>query len=269
MPAIERSASAEQIREILIDNIDYEEQQIRSTTQTEDIEELALDIQRFGLMQPIGVQETPTGRYKLLWGRRRLEAHKYLRRRGIQAKIYDAGDQSVKSVAIRENVHRLAMTLREECDAVEYLNEHEKRSPDEIAAALGKSRAWVMRRLAIPALPPEIVDELMAGNLTIAAAETISKLQFEPDRTWMVSAYKQARWTQAQLEQAVAQALNMPDVSEAVEAGVQAAAQQVHQSPLMMQCAACGKPQTLDKLILIRVCSEGCEHDTRNDSEAE
>jgi ParB/RepB/Spo0J family partition protein len=247
------------MREVLILNIDVDEQAIRQTTQYDDIEELALDIQRHGLLQPIGVQETSTGRYQLLWGRRRLEAHKYLKRSAILARIYAAGDQSVKSVAIRENVHRIAMTLQEEVNAVNHLNTEDGLSPDQIAQMLGKGRAWVLRRMAIPNLPPEVIDELMAGNITLAAAEAIARLPYEPDRAWLISAHKQARWTQAQLEQAVAQALNMPDVSAAVEAGYQAAHSSVQPAPLMMPCAACGTPREMQDLVLIRVCKEGCK----------
>jgi ParB/RepB/Spo0J family partition protein len=250
------------IRTILIDNIDVEKQQVRQTTQTEDIEELAMDIQRHGQLQPIGVQELPTGRYQLLWGRRRLEAHKYLHRRSVMARIFPVGDQSVKSIAIRENIHRLAMTLQEEVNAVDFLHSTEGRSPDEIAASLGKSRQWVMRRMAIPNLPLDVIDELMAGRLTLAAAEEVAKIAYEPDRAWMISAIHAARWTQAQVVQAVAQALNMPDVSEAVEAGLHAAQSQVQQTPLMMPCAACGKPRPLPELVLIRVCGEGCDHES-------
>lgn len=258
-PATTPKAAEPEMREVLILNIDIEGQQVRTTTQTEDIEELAMDIQRNGLMQPIGIQMTPTGRYQLLWGRRRLEAHKYLKRKGILARVYDAGDQTVKSVAIRENVHRLAMTLQEECEAVTYLIEVEKRSPDETASMLGKGRAWVLRRMAIPNLPPELIDELMAGHITLSAAESISRIPNEPDRAWLISAHKQARWTQAQLNQAVEQALQLPDVSAAVEAGYQAAQSSVAQQPLMMACAACGTAKPMAELMLIRVCQGGCD----------
>jgi ParB family chromosome partitioning protein len=261
-PASTPTPAQPEMREILIGNIDHEGQQIRVTTQTEDIEELAMDIQRHGLMQPIGVQMTPTGRYQLLWGRRRLEAHKYLKRKGILARVYDAGDQTVKSVAIRENVHRLAMTLQEECDAVAHLADTEGRSPDDIGAMLGKGRAWVMRRLAIPNLPPEVIDELLAGHITLGAAESISRIPNEPDRAWIIGAHKQARWTQAQLDQAVNQALQLPDVSEAVEAGYQAAQSSVAQQPLMMACAACGAAKPMADLMLIRVCNGGCDEHT-------
>jgi ParB family chromosome partitioning protein len=252
------AAHEPQMTEILIANINVEDQQIRQTTQLDDIEELAMDIQRHGLLQPIGVQAAPHGRYQLLWGRRRLEAHKYLRRESVLARVYGEQDQSVKSIAIRENVHRLAMTLQEEINAVVHLHTVDNLPPDQIASMLGKGRQWVLRRMAIPNLPPEVVDELMAGHITIAAAEAISRIPNEPDRAWLISAHKQARWTQAQLEQAVAQALNLPDVSEAVDAAYESHHSQLQQAPLMMPCAACGTPREMADLMLIRVCNGGC-----------
>jgi ParB family chromosome partitioning protein len=237
------------------------EQLIRSDPADEDLAELAADIAAHGLLQPIGVRQDAPGRYQLLWGYRRLQAHKRLRRDAILARICPDDGQSVRAIANRENIHRRALTLEEECEQVAYLTTDEQKSPDEIASALSKSRGWVLRRLMIPALPLDVRDALLEERISIAIAELIAPVPDETIRAQLIVLAHSQRWTAALTRDAVAQMTSSPNLAQAIEAGLNADPTTYKPSTLLLTCALCGASHPPEAFNLIRVCREGCKHE--------
>jgi len=210
---------------IPVRQIDIAEQRMRYDDNDPGIPELAMDIAQHKLMQPIGVSETPNGRYQLRWGGRRLAAHKKAGLSTIWAHIYEAGDESVKATALRENIQRLNLTLQEEVDAVIYFNETEGKSPSQICDLLSKGRTWVDRRLTLPNLPKEVQEAVLGDRISLGAAEEISRLDNEGDRRYLISQAIQSGLTIAdvrELAQALQKAREQTEgMEEAIAIGVQ------------------------------------------------
>ena len=156
------------------------EQDVRDASLDDGIIELAADIASRGLLQPIGVTPAEGGRYQLRWGKRRLLAHLYLHRSVILARVVDGVHGDLLGDALAENLHRLNMTLEEECVAVTRMHDA-GRSPEQISALTGKGRQWVLRRLALAGLPDDLKGDTMAGTLAVGSAEALALLTLPHD----------------------------------------------------------------------------------------
>lgn len=251
-----------------IDRIIIGEQQIRDLSQADDaIDELALDIQAHGMLQPIGVHPLADDRYQLLWGSRRIAAHRRLNRHTIEATIIDQPDRGIRATALAENLQRRQLSVAEECEAVTEMNGNGGMSPAQIAASLSRSRAWVMTRLEIPQYAAEIQDALIDGRLPLGCAQELARLPANENQSMLMQHAIAGRWTRTQTRQAVEQMLTLPDVSAAVEAGIEARDNPQPQPQLLATCAMCGTTHPLDQLALVRICRSGCPTPTTTTTE--
>lgn len=242
---------------VAVSKIQIGEQSLRYEPEDDSIIELAADIAVHGLLQPVGIQELESGLFQLLWGGRRLAAHARLGRDTIEAHVYEVGDQSVKSLALVENLQRVQLSLQEECDGVAFLHYEEKKSPDQISAALSKSRSWVMRRLALPNLPDELRGPVFDGRLSIQSAETISRVQDAGARAYLATQAVQCGWTASDVRQSVETYLATPSLESAVEAGRRSSEEPpAVDSPLKI-CAACGRVAELKDLTNVWIHAAG------------
>ncbi len=83
-----------------------------------DVEELAVSIQRYGLLHPITVEKLPNGKYKLIAGERRLRAHTLLGWKEIEARpVGDLNKLEKREIELEENIKRKNFTWAEEVKA--------------------------------------------------------------------------------------------------------------------------------------------------------
>jgi len=86
----------------------------------EDIEELAASINKYGLIEPIVIDENNC----LIAGERRYKAHVMLKKETILArKLSDLDDLEKKEIELEENIQRKAFTWQEEVKAKQVLHE--------------------------------------------------------------------------------------------------------------------------------------------------
>ncbi|KKM17506.1 hypothetical protein LCGC14_1675020 [marine sediment metagenome] len=234
------------------------DQAMRHDPEDDSIIELAQDIAQKGLLQPIGVRSGKDGNYQLLWGGRRLAAHKRLNKGKILATIWQDMTIPVKAIALVENLQRVNLSLVEEVEAVNYLHHHENKSPDQISTILSKGRSWVMRRLAIPQLPDELRVATLEGEVSVGVSEEIARVPHSGFRRFLLSQAISLRWTIVQTQGACRAYI------EAIERGDPTPTEQELKdsnftpSPLFLACAQCGGLKAEETLALIRVCLGGC-----------
>lgn len=241
---------------IRVDLIDVGEQDVREVTNDEAIVELAADIARRGLLQPIGVRSLPAGRFQLLWGKRRLTAHQRLGARLIEARVVQGSEEAVKAVALVENLHRRSMTISEECQAVAYLSDIDMLSPDQICTVLSKSRAWVNRRLVIPRMPVELRDAVLEGGVSIVVAEELCRLPESGQRGYLLQHALVGKLGASQVRAMVEAALGTPSAESAVSVGVEVGRMAGQRSAVMIQCAACAEMVDAATMAIVRVCAK-------------
>lgn len=245
------------IREIEILLIDVGEQQIRETPEDESIGELAESIAAKGLLQPIGVTSKEDGRYQLRWGHRRLLAHQRLRRAKILARVIDAGEGSIKGLALVENLHRQQMSLRDEVEAVSHLIDQEGKSVEQVAAIVNKSRAWVMNRLMAPNLPEFLREPLLAGDLPFSHVEVISKVPDDGAQRYLAAQCIVQRWNRSQLATIAECYMTPVPQPEPAQGGTPGVNPNPTVAPFLYECQMCNEKDTLEKFTLVRIHKDG------------
>lgn len=243
--------------DVALSRIVVKDQTMRYEPEDDSIIELANELAAHGLHECIVVSVLADGDYQLLDGGRRLAAARRLGWLKIPAHLYELGDQPVKAVALRSNVHAKPMTLQEECEAVGYLHYEEKKSPDQISAALSKSRSWVMRRLALPNLPEELRGPVFDGRLAIQSAEYIARVEDAGARAYLATQATQCGWSASDVRLSVETYLATPSLEAAVVAGQAAGEAAPAVQRVGKECAACGQWDELKNLVSVWIHGGG------------
>jgi len=170
-------------RRIPLDLIDANPDQPRAALG--DVDELADQIQEYGLLQPVVVSEPVDGRYVLIAGHRRVAAIGRLRERAatpqdaarwadIPAVVRSVGAADRLVLALAENVSRSDLTDAEIVTATRLLRDLHQWSQSEIARRLGVSRQWISQYFqAIE--DPELAQRIQAGELSTAKAYEVRR----------------------------------------------------------------------------------------------
>lgn len=248
------------VEEIPINLIDYAEQQIRTEQVDDDIHELASSIQSVDLLQVPGVVRTGD-RFALAWGRRRLEALRLLGYDKIPCRVYDGRMSEIKALALVENLQRRQMSVQEEVEAVRFLAEDKKMPIDLIVAALGRSRSYVMTRLAVPQFKEEVRTALVDGTIGIGAAEILTLCESESNRRYFLSQVAHKQLNISELRACVQQSNQMPTQDDAINEGIRLMQSPISEPTILFACSACGQAKAPNRMIFVRVCGDGCSTD--------
>lgn len=132
-----------------------------------DVVELARDIERNGLMQPIIIQPHNHSKYeyRTIAGHRRLKAFEVLKYEFIPAIIRENVDEGKALVTnLAENIQRKNLNILQEARALEKLKLRGF-SIEAVGFALGKSTTWVRMRYELLELPEVIQEAAAAGYI--------------------------------------------------------------------------------------------------------
>jgi len=144
----------------------------------EELGKLALSIKANGLLQPVLVRRTASGRsYELVAGERRLRACKQLGWNAIPAQIRAVDDRTLLVLALVENIQREELGPMEEAEGYQALKERFGYTQQEIADAVGKSRSAVANMLRLRSLPPSVRRLIEDGSLSMGHGRAILGLE--------------------------------------------------------------------------------------------
>jgi ParB family chromosome partitioning protein len=157
----------------------------------DETEALALQqsIERYGLLEPIGVRAETNGSYQLVYGERRLRAVRALAHETI-ACIIVGSDVPADEVTIIENLQRVDLNPFEAADAIAGLMERHGYSQAEIARLLGLDKAEVSRTLSLRRLPEIVRREYHVYEPPMSALREIAKTDQEDEQLRRWAAYK-------------------------------------------------------------------------------
>src|SRR6202048_3711794 len=137
-----------------------------------ELGELADSIKQHGVIQPIvvrpvkGVQD----RFEIIAGERRWRASQLAGLPEVPIVPVDVSDSDALEIAIIENVQREDLNAMEEAQGYHALANEFKRSQDDIARIVGKSRSHVANMMRLTKLPAEVQAYIAAGQLSAGAA---------------------------------------------------------------------------------------------------
>lgn len=160
-------------RELPIEFLVANPDQPRRQFDKDAIAELAQSIKERGLLQPILVREIKTDTYQIVAGERRWRAAQKAKLHNVPVIIRELTDEETAEIALIENVQRVDLGPLEEAAAYQRLADVYKRSQDEIAKAVGKSRSHIANIMRLQKLPPKAADALASGDITMGHARAL------------------------------------------------------------------------------------------------
>jgi ParB family chromosome partitioning protein len=162
-------------RTLPLDLIAANPDQPRKRFSEEELAALSASIAERGVLQPILVRPAPgrAGYYQIVAGERRWRAAQRARLHEIPAVIREFTDRETLEIAIVENVQRQDLNAVEEARGYRQLIEAFGHTQEDVAQAVGKSRAHIANTLRLLALPASVLDHLEAGRLTAGHARAV------------------------------------------------------------------------------------------------
>jgi ParB family chromosome partitioning protein len=168
---------------IPVGQIDANREQPRSTLG--DLSELTASVRARGVLEPLLVRPMPgSKRYQLIAGERRFQAAVEAGLEEVPCVEIAATDQEALELALVENLQRKDLSPFEEAEGYRTLVEKYRYTHDQVARAVGKSRATVSEALKLLTVPPAIQDLCRHADITaksilllIARAPTIAEME--------------------------------------------------------------------------------------------
>ena len=146
----------------------------RAFSETE-LAELADSIKQHGVIQPIVVRPVKgtNDRFEIIAGERRWRASQAAGLHEVPIVPIDVNDSDALQLAIIENVQREDLNPLEEAQGYHALADEFKRSQDDIAKIVGKSRSHVANMMRLTKLPAEVQALIASGKLSAGHARAL------------------------------------------------------------------------------------------------
>ena len=157
---------------IPIEKIFRDENQPRKEFDKEKIEELAMSINKNGLIQPLILTKKDDDNYILVAGERRWRAAQIANLKTIPSLLLPA-DLDKDEISLIENIQRENLKISEEAQAYQRLIDKNKYTHEELSKIVGKSRSHITNLLRILNLDPYFFDLLNKGVLSMGHARAL------------------------------------------------------------------------------------------------
>lgn len=171
-------ANGDQLKMVPVDLIQRGQYQPRLDMKTDTLQELADSIKAQGVVQPVVIRPIGDGgRYELIAGERRWRATQLAGLSAIPAIVKRVPDAQAMSIALIENIQREQLNPIEEAMALERLIREFSMTHQEVAEAVGRSRAAVSNLLRLLDLEAPCREMLERGDLEMGHARALLGLE--------------------------------------------------------------------------------------------
>lgn len=173
----------EAVVELELDQIEPNRQQPRKYFDETALEELAVSLKTYGMIQPIVVKKNGEY-YEIIAGERRWRAAKIAGMEKVPVVVKKWEDAEAFEAALVENLQREDLNPMEEAESYLRLQEEFGLSQEKIAEKVGKSRSAITNSLRLLQLDPRVRNFVVENKLTSGHARTLlpitdGDLQFE------------------------------------------------------------------------------------------
>lgn len=240
------------IQHIFSDLIDDPKDSMRSGLDRESLFDLADDIKKNGLINPITIR--PVGaRFEVVAGHRRLGACKIAGIIKIPCVVKELDDSAAFSIMASENLVREDVDPVDEAEFIIKMMSRTNQTIDEVAANIRRSRQYVLDRLTVGEMPDYLKEFLRAKQIKLGAALALNQITDDNiKRMWIgmavrdgvsvrVAEYWLTQWKMSQLPDAV----RVENPLSELPAG--------EFRPLLFRCAIDGKEYPVDQTKMISV----------------
>lgn len=168
-------------REIPLELIDPNPYQTRKRINEAALQELADSIKVSGVVQPVVVRPTASGRFQLVAGERRWLACKLAEKSTIPAVVREISNEQAMEITIIENLQREDLNPIEQGRAFERLSREFGLTQEQIASRTGKDRTSIANFIRLLKLPEDIQELVEGGQLTQGHGKALCALIGYPD----------------------------------------------------------------------------------------
>ena len=165
-----------QLQALPIEHLQRGKYQPRKDMNPEKLQELADSINAQGIIQPIVVRKIAVDKYEIVAGERRWRAAQLAGLQQVPVVIKEIDDRAAMAIALIENIQREDLNPLEEADALKRLLDEFEMTHQQVADAVGKSRATVSNLLRLIDLQPEVKKLLITRQLEMGHARALLSL---------------------------------------------------------------------------------------------
>lgn len=165
----------------------------------DSLEELAESIKVHGILQPLSVRRGD-GAFVLVSGERRLRAAKLAGLLEVPCIVVEVDDTASSLLALVENLQRRDLDFWEEAQALDKLIRTYHLSQEEAAHQIGKSQSAVANKLRLLKLSPDLLERLRSAGLTERHARALLRLENDSARSAALDEIIAGNLTVAQTE---------------------------------------------------------------------
>ncbi len=168
-----RTQGSSNLSEIALSQIEPNPNQPRHEFDEAALQDLANSIREIGIIQPITLRQTDSGRYQIIAGERRWRASQMAGLATVPAYVRTVEDESVMEMALVENIQREDLNAIEIALAYEHLAETTGMTQEKIAERVGKSRAAVTNYMRLLKLPAQVQMALKNRDIDMGHARAL------------------------------------------------------------------------------------------------
>ena len=177
VPVFKNNTNEEQgdVRYIPVGNIVPNKDQPRKNFNEEQLKELALSIEKNGVLQPILVRKDKNNpvMFEIIAGERRWRAANFAGIPEIPALIKDLSDKETFEIGLIENLQRENLSPIEEANGYKKLMNSFDYTQEDISKIVNKSRSYIANTLRLLFLPKEVQDMVDNGDISYSIARTL------------------------------------------------------------------------------------------------
>lgn len=189
---------------ILVTQIHPNPYQPRRCFDPRRLKELAASINSQGLIEPLVVRKESDERYLLVAGERRWRAAQMVGLADVPCIVVNYDDEQAAAVALIENIQRADLTLIEEAEGYQRLQQQFSFQQDDIAKLVGKSRSHIANLLRLLTLDSRVKEWVASDALSFGHARTLVGLSPAEQRRFGHLA-QQKNWSVRQMENQIKQ----------------------------------------------------------------
>ncbi len=180
----------------------------RSEPRPELLEELVGSIKATGLIQPLIVRPVPgfPHQFEVVAGERRLRAAQLAGLADIPAIIREFNDQEALAVSLIENIQREELSPADEARALKRLIGEFALTHEQVAQAIGRSRAAVTNLLRLLDLPAEVTTMIESRAISMGHARALLSLEDDAERVRLAQMIATRQWSVRETESQVRKA---------------------------------------------------------------
>jgi ParB family chromosome partitioning protein len=178
------------------------QQPARSESSPELLEELVASIKATGLIQPLIVRPVPglPHQFEVVAGERRFRAAQLAGLTDIPVIIREFSDQEALAISLIENIQREELSPADEARTLRRLIEEFALTHEQIAHAIGRSRAAVSNLLRLLDLPAEVTTMIETRTISMGHARALLGLEDDSERVRLAQLIATRHWSVRETE---------------------------------------------------------------------